>query len=285
MTRQESDQPRPDPDDVSELDSALRRLFADERLALPVSRDAGAAVVAGARRRRRNRMVLATSGGVLAIVAVFIAAAGLSGLVHPGSGVDRATAATHPVLSTTVTTSSAPPVTAPPSAQEAGELAVLGPYGYGDLQLGMPWQKVTADGALRQVTKVDSAGCLRYTLVVGPTRTVLPAAPATPSLAAGTSTAAIVPGYLAVEQVVVSVRDGVVELIAGPMLRTPEGIGVGSSREDLLDAYPKLPLPDRGGSASVAVDDNPIASYQFEVSNEGYVTSFSLRLTKSDCIG
>lgn len=277
---------RPDPDDVPNgpgLDDELRKLFADDRLSLPVSREAGAAVVAGAQRRRRNRMALATTGGVLAMAAVVFAGAVLSGLVHPVHRVNSA----GPVLSTTAVTAQktiAPPVpaTTPPAASALESEQVLGPYGLGDLRLGMSWQKAVASGDLHESAPVLSAGCLRYTVVLEPVST---APTASPPVEVPTTP---VPGSGAIPnlaEVVVSVRDGLVQVIAGPLLRTPEGIGVGSTRDDLVEAYPMVTLPPRGGSTNVQVIKNPIAVYVFDLSGTGTVTSFSLRMAKSDCLG
>ncbi|HEX4722746.1 MAG TPA: hypothetical protein VH333_09545 [Pseudonocardiaceae bacterium] len=281
-----SDDHRPDPDDVPngpELDDELRKLFADDRLSLPVSRDAGAAVVAGAQRRRRKRMALATTGGVLAMAAVVFAGAMLSGLVHPVHRVNSA----GPVLSTTAVTPTkaiGPPVPTPtPATTSSPEVEqVLGPYGLGDLELGMSWQKAVASGELHESAPVLSAGCLRYTVALEPIPTTTPSiAPPVPvTRSAG---AAGAPSKVA--EVVVSVRDGLVQVIAGPMLRTPEGVGVGSTKDDLSEAYPKAALPPRGGSTNVEVVKNPMAVYVFDVSGAGTVTSFSLRMAKTDCLG
>ena len=264
------DEPNP-----STVDDELRRLFADERLDLPVSRDADAAVVAGARRRRRNRMALATAGGVVPVLAIVFAGATLSGLVHPTGRVSAA----GPVLSTTaVTTTSPTPVTTP---TQVDPMTVLGPYGVADLRLGMSWKQALDSGELRQSAAVSSAGCLRYTVLIEPIEkpTGAPNLPATTTDAPGSA----VP--MDVAEVVVSVHDGVVQVIAGPRLRTPEGIGVGSTRDALADAYPELDLPTRGGTGSVGVLDNPQAVYVFNLSGTGTVTSFSLRMAKSSCLG
>ena len=281
---------RPDPDDVPngpELDAELRKLFADDRLSLPVSRDAGASVVAGAQRRRRKRMALATTGGVLAMAAIVFAGAMLSGLVHPVHRVSSA----GPVLSTTAviapktTVPATVPAATPTPTSAAAAKEILGPYGLGNLQLGMSWQKAIATGELHESAPVLSAGCLRYTVVLEPVpgTTVPPAPPV--------STATPVPGADPdgaadrVAEVVVSVRDGVVQVIAGPLLETPEGVGVGSTRDDLTEAYPKAAVPPRGGTANVEVVKNPMAVYVFDVSGAGTVTSFSLRMAKTDCLG
>ena len=273
-----TDEPaRPDPE--RDLDAELRRLFADDRLDVPVSRHASTTVLAGARRRRRNRMALATAGGVAAMAAVLFAAATLSGLVHPTGRVTAAGPSSGIVLSTTITTTTTP-TTVPPSAQ-ADSPAVLGPDGYGDLLLGMSWKDALASGELRQSAPLSAAGCLRYTVVVDPPVRKAPASP-TPN-ASGSA-----PGLLpqpVVAELVVSVRNGVVQVIGGPLLRTPEGVGVGTTKDVLQDVYPKLVAPPRGGAAIAAVVANPNAVYVFDLSATGVVTSFSLRLAKSDCLG
>jgi hypothetical protein len=108
----------------------------------------------------------------------------------------------------------------------------------------------------------------------GPTPTANGLAPAPPTASIETKL-----------EVLVSVRDGVVQLIGGAVLRTPEGIGVGSPKQELAQAYPKIELPTRGGTAAVQVSQNPRAVYVFGISGTGTVTSFSLRLAKSDCLG
>jgi hypothetical protein len=273
----EQDDERPD------LDDELRRLFADDRLDLPVARNAGAAVAAQARRRRRNRVALTAAGGVLAVVAVVFAGVVLSGIGRPGT----VSSATGPVLTTTIpTVPTVPTMTSPsptpPQAVPDGRYLVLGPYGYSKLVLGMPWQQAAASGLFRStVPAVMSAGCLRYTVLFDelyllPTKT----APT-----AGSSPGASPVPFKGKLEVLVSVRNGVVQLIGGPLLRTPEGIGVGTPRQALAQAYPTLKLPSRGGTTAVQVRENPGAMYVFGLSGTGTVTSFSLRLAKSDCLG
>lgn len=261
-----------EPDVPSDLGDELRRLFADDRLTLPVGNDAETRVITAVRRRRRNRRALATTGGVLAMAVVILAGAVLSGLVHPSHRVPSASGGP-PVLSTTAVTTTAPTVSTPVPTATEDSVEVLGPDGVGALNLGMSWQKALASGMLRKSGPVTSAGCLRYTVLVEPSggRT----SPATPA----------VPVWDDSTQIVVSVRDGVVQLIAGSALHTPEGIGIGSSREDLRDAYPQLILPVHSGTTAVPVTGNPYAVYVFTLSGDGTVTSFSLRMAKSDCLG
>ena len=269
-----------EPDVPSDLGDELRRLFADDRLTLPVSHETETRVVTAARRRRRNRRVLATTGGVLAMAAVVVAGAVLSGLAHPSHRVGTA-AGGPPVLSTTaVTTTTAPTVsTLAPDATD-DSVAVLGPDGVGTVYLGMSWQKALATGLLRKSGPVTSAGCSRYIVLIPPSG-VRPTAPTGPT----GPRASTVPVWDDSTQIVVSVRDGVVQLIAGPALHTPEGIGIGSSREDLSEAYPKVIVPVHSGTTFVPVNGNPYAVYAFNVNSDGTVTSFSLRMAKSDCLG
>jgi hypothetical protein len=84
-------------------------------------------------------------------------------------------------------------------------------------------------------------------------------------------------------ELLVSTRDGVIQVIAAPTLHTPEGIGIGSSKEALVDAYPMVVLPVHSGTTTVPAAGNPRAIYVFQVAGNGTVTSFALRQAKSDC--
>jgi hypothetical protein len=232
-------------------------------------------------------VALATAGGVLAMAVIVFAGAMISSLVHPTHNVTAA----GPVLSTTAVTTTDPTPTpstaAAPTPYQPS--ATLGPYGLGTLKLGMSWKDAVSGGELRQSTAVAAAGCLRYTVFVEPLKkpTIEPVSPATTADVAGAAGVpqSLPPDPATVADVVVSVRDGIVEVIGGPLLRTPEGIGVGSTKDALADAYPKLIVPTRGGSTTVEVLANPEAVYMFDVSGAGTVTSFSLRMAKSDCLG
>jgi len=177
----------------------------------------------------------------------------------------------------TATPTTSTPTTLPQVLPD-GRGLVLGPYGYSKLLLGMSWQQAQASGLFQTSSPGEvSADCLRYTVLVDEIYVLKTKTAPTPS-------AVSVPVQDKLE-VLVSVRDGVVQLIGGPLLRTPEGIGVGSARQDLAEAYPKLELPTRGGTTVVQVSQNPNAIYVFGLSGTGTVTSFSLRLAKSDCPG
>jgi hypothetical protein len=257
--------------DEPDLDEELRRLFADDRLDLPVARNASAAVVAGARRRRRNRVALTAAGGVLAVVAVVFAGLALSGIGRPTT----VPAAAGPVLTMTVPTATPTASTPTIAPQPAGDaLYVLGPDGYEKLMLGMPLSEATAAGLFGKTasTKV-SAGCLRYTMLINEMYVG-------PTLAGGAAPSMPVKGTL---EVLVSLRDGVAELNGDPLLRSPEGIGVGAPEEMLVQAYPQLYVSR--GTATAQVSGNPKAVYVFGLTGAGTVTSFSLRLAKSDCPG
>jgi hypothetical protein len=261
------------------LDDELRRLFADDRLAVPVARNAGVAVVAGARRRRRNRVAMAAAGSVLAMAGVVFAGAALSGIGHqPATSITAAgpvLSTTAPVASTTtsITTS---PSSVPPTAYKSVD--VLGPFGYDKVSLGMSLKDVAAVAQLRDAAPVTTNGCLRYSVlvdVVSVPSTVRAAATVTPTTASLPADAVL--------ELLVSARDGVIQVIAAPTLRTPEGIGIGSSKADLVEAYPMVVLPVRAGSTTVPAAGNPRAIYVFQVAGDGTVTSFALRQAKSDC--
>jgi hypothetical protein len=259
------DSERPDdqrPDGERALDAELRRLFADDRLSLPVALDADRVIVAGVRRRRRRRLAVASAGGVLAVAAVVSTAVGLTGLGRAPSTISAATA----VPTITLTTSSAPPSTTPVRP------GVLGPFGVGTLRLGMSLDELKPILRKASPTTDKATGCVSYTAVV-----VMPVDPPGSVAASRQRTAAGVPEVQPVPlpvQVVVSATEGVVQ-INGPGLRTPEGIGTGSPAGVVFRTY-QVAQQRTDGAVVVPVPENPRATYVFLLAG-AYVKQLSLR--------
>src|ERR1700730_11694465 len=115
--------------------------------------------------------------------------------------------------------------------------------------LGMPLSEATAAGLFAKTGSATvSAGCLRYTMLINGTY-VAP----TPAAGSGATAPSVpVKGQL---EVLVSLREGVVEMNGDPLLRTPEGIGVGAPKEILVQVYPQLYMSR--GMATVQVSGNP----------------------------
>ncbi|MEV0388819.1 hypothetical protein [Nonomuraea sp. NPDC050643] len=135
--------------------------------------------------------------------------------------------------------------------------ATLGPYGYGTLKLGMTAAKARATGRITRKTVGDSPRCTGWDLKENPY------------------------GEYRVG-VYISKRRGLAMIVAPPGLRTPQGIGLGSSRTRLKAAYPRL-RRGPGGYPTADVPGNRQAFYIFHVS-DNKVAGMSLVLAKQDCV-
>ncbi|MFE9689871.1 hypothetical protein [Micromonospora sp. NPDC005806] len=139
---------------------------------------------------------------------------------------------------------------------------VLGPDGFGALKLGMSKKKAEVTGMISDFANPNpqvSTGC-----------------PARAEFKGDGDTA-----------VWWSTRLGVAAIVPPTDIKTAEGIGVGSSRASVVDAYPTwrgidgTPHNDEGRGL-VPVPGNPDAVYRIEVQN-GKVRSITLQLAHQDC--
>lgn len=265
-----------------DLDTELRRLFGDERLDVRPSEDAPTRIVAGARRVRRRRAALTASGGALTIVALVSAGLVLGQL--RSTQTDTAAPVLQPTLSATLSsvpdspiplnpapgssspgeisgstaqtsapqtsTRQSPPSSAPPSSSTRSQRAplmsgsVLGPTGYSKLVLGMSFADAKKTGLLADAGTA-STGCADYTLAEG---------------AAG------------IHDVTISDARGIVSFEASGA-RTPQRIGVGSTRDELEAAYPGA---SRTGDEYSAPAGSGDGSYLFQVDDRDLVTGLLL---------
>ncbi|WP_410562560.1 hypothetical protein [Amycolatopsis sp. cmx-4-61] len=269
-----------------ELEQRLRALFADERLDLPPPPDAGTVIVAGARRRRRRRhTVQAVAGVAAAVVAV---AGGLTVIrVHgedgtavmsaDGTGIsvkppENLTPGRPPEPSTPGPTgtqsiqASAPPgVSTPPPPRRPSptpspsRLAAVtsGPLlaadGFGRLKLGM----TEADVAAQTVTLSDAQA----------------AASCTVYKAQGS-------GVPAPASVVISKAAGVVAVTPDVAAHTAEGIGAGSTKDQIFAVYTAAKEED----GSVFAPAGAATRYRFLLGDAGVVQTSLLSVTQ-DCAG
>ncbi len=268
-----------------ELEQRLRALFADERLDLPPPPDAGTVIVAGARRRRHRRQGALTAVGVAA--AVVVVAGGLTVVrLHTDEGTavmsadgamisvkppenltpGRQPQPPAPVPTSTQDISASPPAgsspsrTVPPSsAQPPSKLpAVLsGPLldsdGFGSLKLGMSEADLTAQG----ITFSDEqagASCSTYT-------------------AQGS-------GVPAAATVVISKAVGLTVVTPEQAAHTAEGVGAGSTKEQVLATYPEAKT-EPGGIVAPA---RSTSEYHFRLDDTGVVQT-SLMSLNQDCAG
>jgi hypothetical protein len=275
-----------------ELDAAMRRLFGDERLAVQARSDAPQAIVAGARRIRRKRAVMTSVAG--AAVASLLVVGGLtlgpfraqqdvaalsSGTLETGAATSTAGG---PLSSAPSTPGSTTPLAAPPlvttsivargdaetpprkpvsksSVPPSTTMVVttgplLGPDGFGQLKLGMTEQ----DASVKDVTLVKTGttdACAYYEISGAGVPLAITAA--------------------------ISNAHGLVMIMPPSAVHTPEGIGFGSTKDDVMKRYPATAVT-KSGTFSPA---SQASTYQFGFDAKGQVEGVVLRSTNQDCAG
>ncbi|HEX3785172.1 MAG TPA: hypothetical protein VHX38_36405 [Pseudonocardiaceae bacterium] len=262
----------PDHDDDDDVAADLRAMFADERLTLPVGQDAVSSVVAGAGRRRRRRTVAMATGGALGVAAVLLAGGLVAGHLVPGNTAQ--TAGPGGGLATTSlarTTAPGPDQAGPvPSDQGGGpgsRPAVLGPDGYGSLTLGMSLPRALATKMINARTRTIN-GCYDY------------------QYTAAQASRPAVSGEPGPYDVYISTREqptGIQAISAPSGVTTPEGIGVGSTAEEIRADYPNATAIPREGVIVIGVPTNSQAQYRFLVDAKDTVTAVYLTVTGSTC--
>lgn len=257
-----------------DLDERLRRLFADDRLTLPVSQEAEQAVVAGARRRRRRRLVLASSSGVLAVAAVVFVVAALTSIGRGHGPVEAASPHLSQTLSPSITTES-------PTSALAWPPGLLNEAGIEGLRLGMSENQVNAAMRGSVDRQIGLAGkCVDYELLFPPppsagavaTTTVTPDSIARKETFAGTNLVTLV----------VSPQYGVVQIGGSSGVHTPEGVYPGMPRSVIEQTYPtttRLAGSKTSPMATVAapVPDGSGDYYVFAIGAANTVTAVWLR--------
>lgn len=256
---------------MNEFDDELRRIFGDDRLAVPPGSDAVGRIVRGARRRRTVRLVASTAGSVGLVAAVAFGSMAVTGQftaaptyepqpaespeVRPAPALTPdpeapPKAAAGPSGDTTgdetgeaSDPSTADPETEQPTGDPGGEAPgdVSEPVDVSGLPLFDP--AAPFDGVQVRMTLAELAGVpgIEITRLSSDPRSISPAA------CYGSFRTATSHGYISLRGAWGSPPDDPAELYAAyevatvitdVAVRTPEGLGVGSSIDDLLTLYP-----------------------------------------------
>lgn len=246
--------------DFPALEAELDRLFSDDRLSIRPSPAAGRAIVAGARRARRRREIALVGGGSAAVALVLVAVVMLAALPRGGDGDSVAAPQPTTVLAPGKQPTVRPPLPAPanpfPSMSDV-QRGELGPNGYRKLRLGMSFDDLRDRGLLASPKAAPPEGCGSYTLAEGEHN---------------------------IRDIVVSEHRGLVMLNAN-QARTPEGIGVGSSWQDVESTYKLIVHKDAKKERVYYAKTGGVADYWLRPVNDGDDTVLSLRLVsvKHDC--
>jgi hypothetical protein len=154
-----------------------------------------------------------------------------------------------------------PPASAPASTPASSPAAlVLGPSGFGPLTLGMKLDAAEATGLLTPVTgSAPDGGC--------DTRAKLAAGAGAPDGQDGT--------------LYFSPNNGLSSITAYAGVKTPEGIGLGSTQDEAKAAYPSMTVVEESQAAWVPTGTG--ATYRIGFDKSGKVTSILLQSLKQDC--
>lgn len=133
----------------------------------------------------------------------------------------------------------------------------LGPYGYGAVKLGMSAAKAKATGRIVFKMPAGAGSCSGWDLKAHPT---------------GKDRVGLY----------ISKKAGVAVIFAQKGVRTPRGIGLGSTMKQVKKAYPGLKYSP-GGIPHVSVPGNPKAYYAF-LHSKGKVRELAFGLDTQDCV-
>jgi hypothetical protein len=134
--------------------------------------------------------------------------------------------------------------------------STLGPFGYEGVKLGMSAKTAKATGKIVLKMKASAGSCSGWDLKSHPT------------------------GRDAIG-LYISQKQGVAMIFASKGVKTPQGIGIGSTKAQLKHAYPKLKTA-ASGFPTVSVPGNSKAYYYFLLSH-GKIYEMGLALNKQDC--
>ncbi|WP_250904767.1 hypothetical protein [Nonomuraea sp. NEAU-A123] len=145
-------------------------------------------------------------------------------------------------------------VIASPAGATAAAPGTFGPYGYGGVKLGMTAKQAKATGKVVLKMRGYCAGW-DYKAHRNPSDEV---------------------------GLYISKKRGVAVIFGWRGVRTPKGVGVGSTLSQVKKAYPSVKKEESGYYATVP--GNPKAYYYFGVNQRNKVEQFALGLKTQDCV-
>jgi hypothetical protein len=149
-------------------------------------------------------------------------------------------------------------VTGTPALAQQAAKPTLGPYGYGAVKLGMSSKKARATGKIVLKMSAGAGSCSGWDLKAHPT---------------GKDRVGLY----------ISKKVGVAVIIAPKGVKTPQGIGLGSTMKQVKKAYPRLKTA-ASGFPYVSVPGNSKAYYAFLTDAKGKVREMAFGLDTQDCV-
>lgn len=147
-------------------------------------------------------------------------------------------------------------ITGTPALAQTAKPA-LGPYGYGKVKLGMSTKKARATGEIVLKMAAGEGSCSGWDLKAHPT---------------GKNSVGLY----------ISKQFGVAVIFAPKGVKTPRGIGIGSTMKQVKKAYPRLKTP-LGGIPYVSVPGNAKAYYAF-FPDKGKLEGLAIGLDTQNCV-
>ncbi|MFD8492564.1 hypothetical protein [Amycolatopsis sp. NPDC059657] len=248
-----------------ELDAKLRQLFADDRLGgLQPKEGAGETIVAGARRRRNRRKTMTAAGGVAMASVLVVGGVTFAKVQERDTQAAMSTAASQAAASGAAPESTGGGGTALPAPPGQTSQSNSAPLTTSTTQKTTPTTAAKPDGP----TKIMTGSLLGHSglgnLTLGMTEAQLTAAGIIFAKESGTTCAfgkvTKVTGQVGDIRIYLSETAGVTAILPASS-HTPEGVGTGSTVEDVGTIYK---VPTNGQLPSVNLGTT---SYEFALSN------------------
>ncbi|WP_370945991.1 hypothetical protein AB5J62_44035 [Amycolatopsis sp. cg5] len=249
-----------------ELDAKLRQLFADDRLGgLQPKTDAGEAIVAGARRRRNRRKAVTAASGVAMAGVLVVGGVTFAKIQDRDTQAAMSTAATQAAATAAPPSSSTGEVGATAGAPASGPASptTSAPIPGSTPPKTPPSSAAQPDGPKKVLTGQLLSHSGIGNLAVGMSEAQLTAAGITFKKETGTTcafgTVSNVTSQAGAIRIYLSDKSGVTAILPASS-HTPEGVGTGSTVQDVTALYPQA---SNGRTLSVNLGST---SYEFALS-------------------